>query len=420
MGWHRVLQASRNHRVCVLHSGRSSSGELARLARQQAPEARIEFVDVPNLRPGNQRDAAEFFWSRYRRWHREAYSVAKQLHAKHSFDFVHQVNFCSFREPGDTWRLDIPFIWGPIGGTQNFPLRFLTECDLWGGCREALRNLKNSAQLRTSRRVRKAARAASVVYAATRLAQTDLKRCLGVDAELMLETGISQITKETRTPPETTRPFRLVWAGRQRTWKGLPLLLKALAQLGGKVNHELRILGVGASEPRWRKLADRLGLAERTRWLGWPTYEETLAEYAHADAFVFTSLRDTSGTGLLESLAAGTPVIGLNHQGAADILTPECSIQVPVRSPRQVSSDLAIAIERLSGDAQLWKSLSFGGKDRAKYFLWERLAGKMEDTYQQVLSVHRHPRRGTSPARESVTPVMVPDSNIASASAASS
>jgi len=30
-----------------------------------------------------------------------------------------------FREPGYLWQLNIPFVWGPIGGMGYFPTRFL-------------------------------------------------------------------------------------------------------------------------------------------------------------------------------------------------------------------------------------------------------------------------------------------------------
>lgn len=390
VGWNRTLHAARNHRVWVLYGGQRSPDELSRLAAKQAPGTRIEFVDVANSWLGTACDETfNLFWTRYRLWHRQALAKAKQLHHQHGFDFAHQVNFCSFREPGDIWKLGIPFIWGPVGGTQNFPLRFLSECDFLGGCREVIRNFRNTLQLRTCKRVRRAAKSAEVVFAATRLAQQDLSRCIGVPVEQMLETGVDCVSPELRNPPPTDRPFRLVWAGRQRTWKGLPLLLKALAKVAGTVDFELRVLGVGDRQASWLRLAKRLGIEGRVAWVGWPEYEVTVQEYAAADAFVFTSLRDTSGTGLLESLAAGTPIIGLNHQGAADILTRDCSMPIAVESPRQVVGDLSSAICRLASDPELWKSLSFGGKDRAKYFLWGELADRMESTYQRVLSAGR-------------------------------
>lgn len=317
-------------------------------------------------------------------WHQEVYRMAKTLHDEVGFDLVHHVNYCGYREPGFAWKLGVPLVWGPVGGTQNFPLRFLSECDLVGGIREVLRNLVNSLQLRFSSRVKMAGSKASEVLAATATAQRDLARCQGIESICMLETGIEQV-EETREPLDRSRPFRLLWAGRLRTWKGLGLMLKSLAQLPSDFSYEVRVLGVGSSQGRWERLATRLGVAQHISWVGWPDYADTLPHYRWADATIFTSLRDTSGTGLLESLAAGTPVVGLNHQGAADILTPECGMPIEVSHPSQVARDLASSILRLASDPDLWLAKSVASQKRSQEYLWDRLGEGMEACYQRVL-----------------------------------
>ena len=55
--------------------------------------------------------------------------------------------------------------------------------------------------------------------------------------------------------------------------------------------------------------------------MGWLPHQEAIAQYAWADAFVFSSLRDTTGTVVVEALAAGLPVICLDHQGVHDVVT---------------------------------------------------------------------------------------------------
>jgi len=69
------------------------------------------------------------------------------------FDLVHQVTVSCFREPGHLWRLEAPFIWGPVGGIQNYPWRFLAEAGIIGGLHEAVRSILNVIQLSLSPRV---------------------------------------------------------------------------------------------------------------------------------------------------------------------------------------------------------------------------------------------------------------------------
>ncbi len=86
------------------------------------------------------------------------------------------------------------------------------------------------------------------------------------------------------------------------------------------------------------------------QWRGWLPLAEALQLYASADLFVFTSLRDTSGTVVLEALSRGLPVICLDHQGVRDLITPECGIKVPVTRPSEVIAGLAEAITKLARD----------------------------------------------------------------------
>jgi glycosyltransferase involved in cell wall biosynthesis len=170
-----------------------------------------------------------------------------------------------------------------------------------------------------------------------------------------------------------------------REWKALPLLLEALAKCPGDLRYQLRVMGVGSSQRRWQQLAQRLGVAAHIEWVGWPSYQESLAHYAWADAFAFTSLRDTSGTGLLESLAAGTPIIGVDHQGAHDIMTAACALPVAVANPSTTIAGFATAISQLASDPVMWQRLSRGARKRAEFYSWHRLSNELNRYYAKIL-----------------------------------
>ena len=37
-----------------------------------------------------------------------------------------------YREPGYLWKIEKPFVWGPIGGLENSPWRFLPSLGIKG------------------------------------------------------------------------------------------------------------------------------------------------------------------------------------------------------------------------------------------------------------------------------------------------
>jgi glycosyltransferase involved in cell wall biosynthesis len=380
LAWQRAQSASVEYDVTVLCSAAESCNA------ESAANVRTVVVPLTRLEKALMSTPATYYVG-YRRWQHRLFHAAQRLEAEAPFALVHQVSFCGYRAPGDCWRLKAPFVWGPVGGTASFPARFLGQLDFVAAAREVVRNALNYWQLRHDPRVHRTAERSNTVLAANRRVATDLAQCLGVNASVLLETGIEGIRQSPRPPRDVSMPLRILWAGRLRAWKGLPLLLKALASLPGTCRYTLRILGQGKCESRWRRLADRLGIGPHIEWAGWsPDHRNQLPHYDWADAFAFTSLRDTSGTGLLEALAAGAPIIGLDHQGAADLMTPECAIAIPVTSPAKAIDGFRDAIERLTRDAELHSSLSAGAVRRAYDYSWVKQWDFLQSVYAAALA----------------------------------
>jgi glycosyltransferase involved in cell wall biosynthesis len=214
-----------------------------------------------------------------------------------------------------------------------------------------------------------------------------LRAAFGVEAIVQLETGVdlaNPVAFAEGRVRDDSQPLRILWSGRLQPWKGLPLLLRALATLPADCRYTLRILGQGPSQRRWQRHAARLGVDANIQWAGWPEYTDQLAHYRWADVFAFTSLRDTSGTGLLEALAAGAPIIGLNHQGAADVMTDDCAIAVPVSTPAAAIEGICAAVTRLAADRELLQSLSEGAVRRAEDFAWDRQWNVFREIYHRA------------------------------------
>lgn len=387
IGWYRAVHAARRHDVTVLHGEADNDGLLRDEAQRLGIGDRLHFVGVDRCAWGEFYNRwATTYYLGYRLWHRCAFQEAQRLHNERPFDVAHQTTYCGYREPGDAWRLGVPFVWGPVGGTQAFPTAYLRELSPRDAWIELCRNAINFWQLRYSSRVRAAMRRSAVVVAATRKAADDLRRATGRVTPVLLETALDIPVVPQRAPRPPGEPLRILWSGRLRAWKTLPLLLKALPLLPPDVDWRLRVLGVGPSEAAWRRQAERLGVAERIEWLGWPDYRATLPHYQWADAFAFTSMRDTSGTGLLEALAAGAPIVGVDHQGAADIMTPECALPVVVGKPRDTIAGMAAALTRLAREPDTWRRLSEGARAEATRRLWERQADAVLEWYDAAVS----------------------------------
>jgi glycosyltransferase involved in cell wall biosynthesis len=392
LSWQRAQHAASEFDVTVI----CARGDTHRPRDAEGQPVNDDPVDVLEL-PINRFERALMsgtatYYLGYRLWHRRVLRLAAEQHARRPFALVHHVSFCGYREPGCCWRLGVPFVWGPVGGTRPFPLRFLRELDFRGGVRELLRNVANDCQLRFARHWKRALRAAESVMAANEEVADDVARHGGVRPRVMLETGVGEVRRTPRPPRDPREPLKVLWSGRLRSWKGLPLLLRALAALPVDCRYTLRVLGQGMSQERWERLAERLGIDGNIEWAGWPGYREQLPHYDWADVFAFTSLRDTSGTGLLEALAAGAPIVGIDHQGVADVMSDNCAMRVPATSAAAATAGFRDAIARLAGDPHELARLSRGALLRAADYQWDRQWDVMREIYNQALA--------TAPASE--------------------
>jgi len=68
----------------------------------------------------------------------------EQLHDRVRFDVAHQLTYVGFRVPGLLWKLDTPFVWGPIGGLEQTTWALLPALGVRGALYFVARNLLNA------------------------------------------------------------------------------------------------------------------------------------------------------------------------------------------------------------------------------------------------------------------------------------
>lgn len=371
VGWTLARLASEHFRVTVLVEKRKFAAEIEEYLAEHGPLPDVTFEFVPEKWWAHGMWAAGLGYVSYRWWHDRALAHARTLHASEPFDAVQLGTIIGFREPGRWTELGVPFVWGPVGGTHNYVSAFLGEAGTASSWKERVRSATNTWQLHRSRRVRKALNDASIVVAATSQTGSTLQEI--VDREIAV---ISEITLVADDSPATSRPtardgLRVYWAGVHEPRKCLSLLIRAVASLPVDVPVTVRVAGDGPMTKRWQSLAKQLGVADRFEWLGWLPHDVALEQLEWADVFAFTSVRDTTGTVLLEALNAGVPVITLDHQGAGDVITDDAGIKIPVSDVQMTIRDYAEGLVTLATDDLVRTVLSEGAVRRADAYRYQ-------------------------------------------------
>lgn len=105
--------------------------------------------------------------------------------------------------------------------------------------------------------------------------------------------------------------------GRFDAWKGFDTLIEALARVPGAV---LLLAGQGEGEANLRALAERCGVADRVRFLGW--LDNRAALFRRADICVVPSHHEPLGNVILEAWSTGCPVIAAASEGPSWLIEP--------------------------------------------------------------------------------------------------
>ncbi len=159
-----------------------------------------------------------------------------------------------------------------------------------------------------------------------------------------------------------------------RAEKNIARLLHALATSPGM---RLMVIGDGPERPALTALAESLGIAARTAFVG--HVADPADAYRHMDIFALSSDTEQMPLSVLEAMAAGLPIAATDVGDVRDMVSAENRPYLTERS----DTALAATLTRLAADAGLRRSVGAANRvraaetyDQAQMFAaWGRLIG---------------------------------------------
>ena len=391
VGWGFVKALAEHHDLWIITEKEKFQTEVEEYLQEHpdfAGKVNFYFIQKKRNRPLRKIWPPSYYWY-YKRWHLLAYRKAKQLHDKICFDVVHQLTMVGFREPGYLWQLDIPFVWGPIGGMGYFPFRFLSTVGAKGAIYYLGYNCINFLQSHFLKRSKVAAQKANQgLICATPENHLNARRNWNCNSIVMAEVGLPCPIRLGISDRKDNQRLKIIWTGQHTPGKALNLALNGMHLLAPEVKWGLDILGEGKKTEQWKKEALLLGIRKQCDFHGWLPRQEALEVMQTGHLLLITSLRDLTSTVTIEALALGLPIICLDHCGFSHVVTPECGIKIPVVSPKQVSTDIGKAVTRIWHNEQWRRELAHGALARAGEFSWDKKAEQINGVYRQVISTY--------------------------------
>jgi len=387
MGWNWVSRLAQYHDIWLLtEDNRYAPVINAYIDAHPELQGHLYVVGIPRERYGENIWSHLYYWS-YRKWQKLAFQKALELHKTIHFDLVHQLNMIGYREPGFLWQLPIPFVWGPVGGHAQMPWAYLPSLGYKGAIHYCVRNMINALQMRWMPRVKKAAKAAKVILAATEEDRIAILKHHGIKAVLLNEQGTDPNISKVLVPIKnrTDNTLHIVWCGLFLARKGLALGLHAIKQASQSVNLELHIMGSGACEQEWKQLAEKLEVDAFCHWYGNVEHKKVLQVMAQSDVLLFSSLQEGTPAVVTESIQMGLPVICHDMCGFGACVDATSGIKIKPYSPAKSIDGFAKAIQYLAENHEELAELKRGAKQRALDLSWQSKVDVMVECYQGAL-----------------------------------
>jgi len=176
--------------------------------------------------------------------------------------------------------------------------------------------------------------------------------------------------------------YAIVHAGRLANERSVDVMIRALPLVKKSIpKSELVFSGRGADEQEFRKLAQDLGVADSVKFLGFLSQVELVEAYNASKVFAITSTADTQSMVMMQAMAAGLPVVGVNARALPEFINDNNGFVVEPGNPKALAERLIKILE----DPKLQKKLGDGGRKTALQFSPEKIADRWEAIYSSII-----------------------------------
>jgi len=385
VGWNWAINLAKNHEVFVITREQEKSFIEKYLSEYAMEHIHFYYFEDQGLMHFIDKKIPYGFRIYYKWWQKKIVPIVQAITDCVDIDIIQQLTYNEYRTPGRLYTLGVPFVWGPIGGGHEYNAalrrahyRFLDVI------LEVVRKWMNHRYLKDKDVVASIEQSAAILVAdpATYNLLPKTRQY-----ERLLETAYYADRNPIKSYVQKANysTIYLMYAGVMPPRKGLKIIIEALGESDFR-DFELVLIGDGKDRKRLEQDVKRYKIADQVKFLGKLSYDEVNSYYDWADLFLFPSLRDTSGNVILEAMSHGTPVIALNHNGAADIITEDTGELITIHNYNQVKQDFIHKIKKYYENREELERKGTNARMRIEnIYSWSRVMQVMEDIYAGII-----------------------------------
>lgn len=396
VGWNILINLAKNNKVHVLvglsgdHMGDTREVEEY-FAKYPNPNVELHVV-YPNLLariinyPNVIGIFGPIFYFAFPFWQKSALRIAKKIVLENSIDVIHHLNPIGFREPGYLWKIDKPFVWGPIGGALFVRGSLIENLPVFNRPFYHIKNLINLVQLKYNKRIKLALKKSSHIIFCNSENKMNFEEFFGVTGTVLPEQGTFAILPNPDFSFDNKdKCINLIWCGDVSNRKNIYLLLRALHKLGRHDRWHLKIVGEGNALPNVKRLADRLKLNGNIEWLGRKSRNEVFELMKRSDLHCMSSLAEGNPAVLFEAISMYLPTISLNKDGMADLLKGGNGFLVNVCDFEGTILAYALMLERIVDNPDLLRDVRARLVGLSGELTWSKKIQTIENIYCSIV-----------------------------------
>lgn len=374
VGWNWAIEiAKRGHHVVVLT--RKNNQPVIEKASYDKQNIQFVYYDLPQFILRFKKYLGVNLY--YSLWQFFVAFKAKRIDDKINFDCVHHITFGVFRQISFIpFLIKKKFIFGPVGGGEYTPSKLKDVYQSKYKIREFLRLIANKIAL-YSPLYRLFIKRVTFFVAKTPETAEYLPPKHKNKLLISLEIGVQPEVFNDEILA-TRHPKTILFVGRFIYWKGIKLVLETFLRLNkDNSEYELILIGKGEELGMIKTFMNNNSLSNY-KIINWLPQHELSAYYAKSSLMLFPSHHDSSGNVVLEALSFGLPVISLDVGGPAQVIGEMNTIVKHNNDNTQELADrLAIKINEIMSNPQLYSELCQTSILRAKELTWEKSVNKI-------------------------------------------
>ena len=184
----------------------------------------------------------------------------------------------------------------------------------------------------------------------------------------------------------------LTYMGRIGPEKNLPFLLRAFAGVAKTYdNVHLLIIGDGSERENLQDRVNIMGISDRVNFTGMIPYANLPAYMAVADAFVTASVTEVHPLSVIEALASGLPVIGIQSPGIGDTIEDGITGYL---AQKEDLAEFTAKLSRIIVDDENRENMSRQARQAATNYSYEKTTQILLDHYHELIEKFTKRKRG--------------------------